>query len=72
MLEYDNSAFYYFTLSLISIYLLPVTLVSLKQVRGNRTCKMDIAAHKARANSFSVIALAIVAALAIVVAHAPV
>ena len=33
MLEYDNSAFYYFTLSLISIYLLPVTLVLLKQVR---------------------------------------
>lgn len=32
MLEYDNSAFYYFTLSLISIYLVPVTLVSLKQV----------------------------------------
>lgn len=32
MLEYDNSAFYYFTLSLISIYLLPVTLVSLKQI----------------------------------------
>lgn len=33
MLEYDNSAFYYFTLSLISIYLVPVTLVLLKQVR---------------------------------------
>lgn len=33
MLEYDNSAFYYFTLSLISIYLVPVTLVSLQQVR---------------------------------------
>ncbi|CAB1121292.1 unnamed protein product [Ectocarpus sp. CCAP 1310/34] len=32
MLEYDNSAFYYFTLSLISIYLVPVTLVSLKQI----------------------------------------
>lgn len=32
MLEYDNSAFYYFTLSLISIYLVPVTLVLLKQV----------------------------------------
>lgn len=32
MLEYDNSAFYYFTLSLISIYLVPVTLVSLQQV----------------------------------------
>lgn len=34
MLEYDNSAFYYFTLSLISIYLVPVTLVLLKQVSG--------------------------------------
>lgn len=32
MLEYDNSAFYYFTLSLISIYLVPVTLMSLQQV----------------------------------------
>lgn len=32
MLEYDNSAFYYFTLSLISIYLVPVTLGSLQQV----------------------------------------
>ncbi|CAN0363380.1 unnamed protein product [Ectocarpus sp. 6 AP-2014] len=32
MLEYDNSAFYYFALSLISIYLVPVTLVSLKQI----------------------------------------
>lgn len=32
MLEYDNSAFYYFTLSLISIYLVPVTLVSLQQI----------------------------------------
>lgn len=32
MLEYDNSAFYYFTLSLISIYLVPVSLVSLQQV----------------------------------------
>eukprot|EP00903_Cladosiphon_okamuranus_P005360 g5354.t1 len=32
MLEYDNSAFYYFTLSLISIYLVPVTLVLLKQI----------------------------------------
>lgn len=35
MLEYDNSAFYYFTLSLISIYLVPVTLAALQQVRVN-------------------------------------
>lgn len=38
MLEYDNSAFYYFTLSLISIYLVPVTLVSVKQVPMQMLC----------------------------------
>lgn len=35
MLEYDNSAFYYFTLSLISIYLVPVTLVVFQQVQSS-------------------------------------
>ncbi|CAM9348933.1 unnamed protein product [Ascophyllum nodosum] len=32
MLEYDDSAFFYFTLSLMSIYLVPVTFSSIKQI----------------------------------------
>jgi len=33
MLEYDNYAFFYFTLTLITFYLVPVTLGVLFQVR---------------------------------------